>query len=378
MCMLDLSAAIDTVNHDILLHRLQTTFGVTDSALQWFRSYLQDRKMKVSIKDVFSPPVGLDVSVPQGSILGPQLYSVYTKPLGMLLRHLPLTFHAYADDTQLMTGVCLSNIKNQQKACRELSDAIQQVQLWTTANKLKLNPDKTEFIAISSTRNIKKININELQLPDASSVKRVDHVKNLGVLMDSSLSLQQHVSKICQVCYYYITWIKRIRHTLDKTTTKLIVQALVISRLDYCNAILVGAPNHVIVKLQRVLNAAARLVSMVPRDTSITAVLKDLHWLPMKQRIQFKVAVLVFKALHDEAPVYMKDMLAIYTPPRALRSANKHLLTVKRTRTEIGKRAFSVAAPILWNSLPEKIKSSESITCFRKNLKTFLFTQAYS
>ena len=244
------------------------------------------------------------------------------------------------------------------------------------ANKLKLNPDKTEFIAVSSARNFHKVTVDQLTLGD-TNVKRVECVRNLGVLLDSTMSMKQHVAKLCQSCYYYITWVKRIHHVLDRQTAKLIIQALVLSCLDYCNVLLLQLPDSIVKKLQCVMNTAARVVIQTTRDSSITATLKELHWLPIKQRIQFKTALLVYKSLHGLTPQYGSDMLTWYSPVRTLRSSNENLLTVKKSRTSYGDRAFSVAAPKLWNSLPTSIKQSTSLCSFRKQLKTYLFRQAY-
>ena len=377
VAMLDLSAAFDTVDHNILIRRLETTFGINGSALEWFRSYLRDRSMKVCVNGAYSERVVLEVSVPQGSQIAPELYSNYTQPLGELLRSIQLRYHCYADDTQLMTCVSLGDASFQKNACHQLCHGIRTIEEWMTANKLKLNPDKTEFIAISSSRNIHKVAVDQLSVGDAH-VKRVDCVRNLGVLLDSTMSMKEHVAKVCQSCYFYISWVKRIRHILDLHTAKLIIQALVLSRLDYCNTLFLQLPDNTIKKLQRVMNTAARVVTQTPRDSSVTATLKDLHWLPVKQRIQFKTALLVYKSLHGLTPSYISDMLTWYSPSRTLRSSSEHLLTVKRSRTSYGDRAFSVAAPKLWNSLPSSIKQSTSLICFRKNLKTHLFRQAYN
>ena len=124
MALLDLSAAFDTVDHTILLARLEKTFGVTNTALEWFRSYLTGRSMKVCIDGTFSNAAELTVSVPQGSKLGPRLYSDYTQPLGTLIRTLSLMYHLYADDSQIITEAVISSAENQSSACESLQSGI--------------------------------------------------------------------------------------------------------------------------------------------------------------------------------------------------------------------------------------------------------------
>ena len=376
MALLDLSAAFDTVDHSILIARLERTFGVTGSALQWFRSYLTNRTMTVCVEGKYSEPVTLDVSVPQGSKLGPRLYSDYTQPLGQLLTALSMTYHLYADDTQLIKKTSLA-LPDQQEASDNLASGIMKIQRWMTSNKLKLNPDKTEFLVIASARNSTKVAVDGISLGDAH-VKRVPCARNLGVQMDASISMENHIVSICKVCYYYLKWIKRIRHVLTPYAAKAIVQALVISRLDYCNGLLVGLSCKLIQKLQRVMNMAARVITCATRDTPSIQLLQELHWLPMDERICFKIAVMVYKSLQGTAPCYISDLLTLDNPTRTLRSFDDLRLEIPRTRTRYGDRAFSRCGPRIWNSIPRDIRQSENEPAFRRNLKTYLFRKAFS
>ena len=373
--LLDLSAAFDTVDHTILIKRLEMTFGIKDSALKWFESYLADRTMTVCINGEYSKAVSLDVSVPQGSKLGPRLYSDYTQPLGQLIRILILLFHLYADDTQVIQPTKLTPNSAQHTAVRSLAEGINNIESWMYDNKLKLNPSKTEFLVITSSKNQHKIAIESLDLCEAR-IPVSDSARNLGVIMDSTLSLDSHINKVCQTCYFYLSWIKKIRHCLTYEAAKSIVHCLVITRLDYCNGVLVGLSKNRLAKLQRVMNFAARLITGIPRDASVTDALRELHWLPIEARIRFKIALLAYKGLNGNAPGYITDMLQVYQPGRALRSQNHKLLSIPRSRTQYGDRAFSVAAPRVWNSLPVWLRSTPNESTFRKKLKTYLFCSA--
>ena len=151
-----------------------------------------------------------------------------------------------------------------------------------------------------------------------------------------------------------------------------VIHALVTSRLDYCNALLVGLPNSSVSRLQRVLHNAARVLARVKRTDHITPILKQHHWLPVQKRIEYKILTLVFKALHKTAPKYLQDLLTIKTSQYALRSASTPTLEVPRTRTAYGDRAFAHAAPVLWNKLPIHIRNTQCLETFQRHLKTVL------
>ena len=182
----------------------------------------------------------------------------------------------------------------------------------------------------------------------------------------------------CNKARVKLICIGRTQETLPPTACRTIVHALVMSRLDYCNAVLYGLPDTQLQKLQLVQNAAARLVTGTHRREHITPVLFDLHWLPIRQRIQFKLLLLVYRCIHQLAPAYLMDLVVPYVPTRSLRSAEQNLLTVKRYNLErFGRRSFSMAGPSLWNALPSAIRNSMSLSAFRSSLKTHLFREAF-
>ncbi len=155
-----------------------------------------------------------------------------------------------------------------------------------------------------------------------------------------------------------------------------LIHAFVTSRLDYCNSLLTGVPAATLKKLQKVQNAAARIISKTRKFDHVTPILLKLHWLPLPLRVEFKILLLTYRALHDLAPEYLKGLIIPYTPARSLRSSSCNLLTPIKTKlSTYGDRAFSAVAPRLWNDLPMYIKSAESLASFKSHLKTHLFKQ---
>ena len=190
------------------------------------------------------------------------------------------------------------------------------------------------------------------------------------------MTLDKHVNEICCSAYFHTRTLRHVRNAISDDTAKTVAQALVSSPFDYANSILYGAPRYNISKLQRAQNVFARVVTHSHRRTSADALLHKLRWLPIEDRIVFKLALLTYKTLLLGSPSYLSTLLKIYRPPRTLRSSNSNLLCATRTKTVTGSRDFRCAAPAIWNSLPDDIKSACSIESFRAKLTTFILRQS--
>ena len=157
-----------------------------------------------------------------------------------------------------------------------------------------------------------------------------------------------------------------------------LIHAFVTSKLDYCNALLSGLSQNQIQRLQYVQNSAARLLTGTRKYNSITPILRELHWIPVAERIHFKILLLTFKSLNGMAPFYLRELLSPYILSRTLRSSSKSSLVIPRCNLKTyGQRAFSYTAPVLWNSLPEDMRSCKSLTTFKTKLKTFLLKRIF-
>jgi hypothetical protein len=371
LVLLDLTAAFDTIDHGILLQRLSHRYGVNGTALQWFESYLSDRVQSVVIDGVQSELFPLNDGVPQGSVLGPLCFTMYTAPLEDIVRSYEgVELMVYADDTQLYM---LMNSSEKAAAISQLEQCVNSVKSWMTANRLKLNGGKTEILHITS-KFIRSSSAVDSFTVGSDCVQTVSSARNLGVTFDNLLSMTSHVNNICRAANFALYKIGQIRKYLDHATAEKLVHAFITSRLDCCNSVLFGLPDCEIAKLQQVQNTAARMVSLKRKHDHITPVLRQLHWLPVRKRVMFKVLLLTYKALHGLAPNYISDLIAEYKPTRVLRSSNKHLLRPLKTSTAYGRRSFAAAAPKLWNELPITIKCASSLNVFKSLLKTHLFS----
>ena len=370
LVLLDLSAAFDTIDHGILLERLSSYYGISGTALKLLSSYLLGRTQSVCIDSHITPSSPMPTGVPQGSVLGPLLFTLYTSPISHIFTDCPISFHLYADDTQLYISFSAAD---SQSSLATLTSKLDLVHTWLTTNRLTVNPSKTEYLIIGTPQQCSKLISSTISF-SGTTISSSDSVRNLGVTFDSNLSLQKHISSICQTSYYHIKQLRQVRSVLDNNSAILLANSLVSSRLDYCNSLYFGLPQTSINRLQRIQNSLARVVMpFVKRHDHITPALQKLHWLPIHQRITFKIATLTFKTLRHQEPSYLHELLILHNPVRSLRSSSQCLLDIPNIRSENGRRSFSFAAPTIWNSLPLALRSSTCLTSFRSSLKTLLF-----
>ena len=272
LLLLDLSAAFDTVDHTILIEGLANRFGLCDLALAWFKSYLSDRTHFVSICGARSVTRPLSCGVPQGSVLGRTLYLLYTSPLGDIVRQYNMGYHFYADDTQLYLSFNSLSGDDQAYSVAQVESCIGDIDRWMSC---------TELLVISSKYRPRP-SLDSILVGD-HRVNRFDKAWNIGVVLDETLSLDNHVNSVCKSALFHLWNIAKIRMYLTSESTKTLVHAYVSCRLDNCDSLLLGSPKYMIQKLQRVQNCAARLVAGQPRATHICLVLKELHWKPIEQ-----------------------------------------------------------------------------------------------
>lgn len=374
LLLLDLSAAFDTIDHSVLLTRLYD-LGIRDSALAWFESYLSDRAQIVRAKTSSSDPSPLRHGVPQGSVLGPLLFSVFMLPLAKIIERHGLSGHYYADDTQVYLSFRPSS---ETVAMDAISACCNAVKDWMTANMLKLNETKTEMVVFRSRYNAPLTPDELTALVGESRIYPSTKARNLGCTMDENVAMDAHISQTCRTAFYHLRNLKRIRKYLTREATEQMVHAFITSRLDFCNSLLFGVQKQHLQRLQRVQNAAARLICEIPVRESVRSTLKDLHWLPVKERVQFKLLVITHQTLSGKAPPYLRELLTPYIPGRNCRSTEGRLLVVPGTKyRSVGDRAFSHCAPWLWNKLPVNIRTATNEDNFKTLLKTHLFIQAF-
>ena len=343
--LLDLSAAFDTLDHTVLLRRLQERFGITGTAFRWLTSYFHGREQCIIIDGVQSDWKGVHRGAPQGSVFGPMAFSYYSAPIEDIIKAHGLECMIYADDSQIY--FCFKDHESDDVISR-IERCIADIRSWMIANKLKLNDSKTEILHLTS-RFIPPTQAPSVRVGD-DTVTPSTSARNLGAVIDKHITMKEHVSSVCRSASFALFNIGKLRQYLDQASTEKLVHSFVSTRLDSCNSLLYGLPQTEIDRLQRVQNSAARIVAGVNRRTHMQPVLQQLHWLPIRKRIMFKILLLAYKAIHGLAPEYIADMLTIHHPVRQLRSSTAGGVSLTPPPVRViktasyGDRVFSTAA----------------------------------
>uniref|UniRef100_A0A8C1LIJ4 Reverse transcriptase domain-containing protein n=1 Tax=Cyprinus carpio TaxID=7962 RepID=A0A8C1LIJ4_CYPCA len=345
LILLDLYTPFDTVNHQILLSTILAK-GISATALQWFESYLSDRSFKVSWRGEASKSQHLTTGVPQGSVLGPLLFIVYMASLGSVIQKHGFSYYGNADDTQLY----LSFHPDDPTVAARISACLTDISYWMKDHHLQLNLAKTELLVVPAN----PVFHHNFTIKLGTSTTTT--ARNLGVMIDDQLTFSDHIAKTVRSCRFALFNIKKIRPFLSEHAAQLLVQALVLSRLDYCNALLAGLPASSIKPLQLIQNAAARLIFNEPKIISVTLLFISLHWLPIAARIKFKALMFAYKTTTGSAPLYLNSLLQTYVPSISFRSASERRLIVPSQRSKKSlSRTFKLNVPSWWNDLPNSI-----------------------
>lgn len=363
--LLDLSAAFDTVDHDILLDILWYELGFRGVVFKWFSEFLKNRRQSVSIDGESSDFRDVNFGVPQGSVIGPILFNIYVRNLIKVMEQRGFTVHGYADDHQMLYEF---QIDFQVAAVRRaIPLGLDFITNWMNKHFLKLNPSKSQVIIFSPADISKHLVFEQLILSDGSLIKISDQVMDLGVLLDSQLTFSSHITSNIQHGYRLIRNIAGIRKFLSVEHLKTLVNSIIIAKVDNCNSLFYGISSYDSNRLQKFQNSCARLIFGKRKYDHVSGILRELHWLPSEARTYFKILCYVYKSIHGMAPEYLSELIVI------TRDYNLSLY-VPRCKTMIGDRAFSVSGPRLWNALPVELRMMDTLERFKSHLKHLLFS----
>ena len=339
------------------------------------KSYLTNRTHYIFLSNHCSAYAHVHSDVPQGSVLGPILFTMHIKPLSAIIDSHSIIHHSFADDIQLQMSAPTDRIS---ELLHSMQSCISDVKALATANMHKLNDNKTELMLVASNKTKHLHNLPTSITIGNAEIPITQSVKNLGLTLDCHLTMNAHVSIIARTFYFELRRLASIRRFLTSTATATHVSAFVLSRNDYCNSLLFGSTQDVTSHLQRIQNYAARVILCLPRSSCITIHLNSLQWLPVKVRSTFKIACLCDHCHSSTAPSYVADILHI--KPSHTRSISYTMPLLNRPvhrKATLGDRSFSIASSSVWYSIPNDVRCAPSLSSFKSRLKTYLFCSVY-
>ena len=289
-----------------------------------------------------------------------------------------ISHHLYGDDSQLLAHMKINAVMEHR---RRLKTCFESLRDWCSSRRLQLNPDKTELIWFGSRANLlRQLDVMSLNLCSVA-VEPVDSVRDLGVILDSELSMRVHISKISSTCFFHLRRLRNLRPLIDTASAQRLSSVFILSMVDYCNAVLAGLPTSTLALLQRVLNAAARFVAGATSRTHVSGIMKSLHWLASDCLSDSLQTVCAYApSSHGTSLSYLTDTTTpISSLPghRPLCSAMTAEYDIPRTKTKFGDRAFSIAGLRKWNALPADIRYITDLSFFKTSHQDTIYVLAY-
>jgi exonuclease III len=355
--LIDLRKAFDTVNHKILVSKLGA-YGITGNMIDWFRSYLNTRRQRVSINGILSDPLVIETGVPQGSILGPLLFILFINDMNDTVQHSSL--NCYADDT-----VCHAADANLQTAIAHAQNDLDKIVNWVDKNKLCINVAKTSYMIIRSVK--KRIDCDVKLMVKGKPLDMVCEAKILGVIFDDKLNFRKHVDFLCKRISRKLGLLKRIRFQLSRDTAKLLFNCMILPLMEYCSVVWCNCDSGLKDRIFKLQKRGARVILNCEFSTPSVEMFRVLKWVSFSNRIDLHRAVLAYKAVNGLAPKYICDKFSLVTRQKQTRATTRGDLIIPRPNTEFFRRSFTYQGPKLWNALPHNVKSSTSVNSFKSS-----------
>jgi len=365
--LLDYSKAFDTINHSLLLSVLHY-IGLGDGAVTLFASYILGRTQRVFISGEYSDPEPVVSGVPQGSILGPILYTIYTSSLYDSLKY--CQYHVYADDTQIYLSF---NEDNVEESVQHINSDIQSLMCLSHRHSLSINPNKCSILLFGNRQIRERVKHKVVIQINNSNLPITESAKNLGIILDSDLRFKKHISTLTRKCFSILRLLFPSRHILSRETRALLCESLVLSNLNYCDVVygpcLDSSDKN---RVQRIQNSCIRFIYGVRRWSRVTHLLKPTGWLSMADRRSLHAACAFHKIIRTGVPQYLSRRVRYRTDVHNINIRRRDLLSIPRHRLEVYKRSFTYCISSIYNNLPAHLKSL-SITSFKHKLKILLF-----
>lgn len=371
LTLLDFSNAFNDVDHELLLHTFQS-LNVSPEVIDWFQSYLCNRRQRIRVDDSFSDWCTIKSGVPQGGVLSPLLFSIF---IGSITSRITSPYHMYADDLQVYTQAKLVDLP---KAIALLNNDLHSIVQWSKSHGLRVNPSKTQAIIIGSHKLISRIDWSNLPsiMLDGTRIKYSDTVKDLGVIFDKYLSWAPQVSEVSRKVFASIGSLRRLKNFLPIPTKITLAQSLLLPILDYADTCYINLSEELLNKLERIQNLCIRFIFGLRKYDHVSEFREILKWPPIRLRRNTHILCLLYTVLFNPAsPPYLKERFEFIgnTHNYTLRSDENLVLKIPSHKTSFYSKSFSVEAVRLWNSLPHHIRRAQSIQTFKRLVKAHFF-----
>ncbi len=359
---LDLKKAFDTVNHKVLLRKLQS-LGVSDRSNQWFESYLSRRKQQTKIDNACSPEHTVMHGVPQGSILGPLLFLIFINDLNSSVELCGTSM--YADDTAVFYFA-----KDVDELAVSIQYDMQSISYWMRQNRLSLNVSKTKFMLVGNKQRLNRVGDIRISL-NGETIEAVQNFKYLGMILDQQLHFHAHIDHIIDRTTNKLGLLYKTRALFDEKTALMLYKALITPHFDYGCLLYEIAPEYQLKRLQVIQNAAARLILTAEPDTPIYQLHERLHLDTLATRRSKTMVKVTYSYLQDKEPCYLHGKLVpVQYEGRHTRACESGMLQVPRTSSKYGKMAFAFRAPVQWNITNTELKAAVNKLQLKSLLKT--------
>ena len=375
VCLLDISKCFDTISHHILLQKL-SMYGIKNTELEWFSSYLGKCKQTVLCHNKLSSFVDITSGVPQGSVLGPFLFLLFINDISNFTTDGCVT-NLFADDGMIYaSGDSVSEVQ------LKLQNCLINISKWYRENRLKINSDKSKVMLVGSKAQLKSLNVDEFILNyEGMPLELVENAKYLGMSINSDISWDFHVQRLCQNMYYHLSLLRRLRRIFPKELLLQVYKSYVQPRLDYGITLYGCSTQKNIDLVQRVQNHAARLITGNFDYINCRGIdlVKSLNLYNIRDRRDYFLTILMFKAIYGIAPTYLSDRIVMNFDVNGYDTRGSDMdLYLPTLRKEVYQNSFMYMGGKLWNDLPEFIQNSTNIDSFKHNYRIYkCFTSSW-
>jgi len=364
---LDLKRAFETIDRERLLEKLHQ-YGITGKALEWFKSYLEDRTQQVRINDIWSMLLTTEYGVPQGSVLGPLLFIIYINDIVKICSK-DCSIKIFADDTLIyVIGESSAEIE------RKLNVAFNVVEEWMNNNKLKMNAGKTKFMVVRSIRKELRGKI-VVKCLDGSEIEQVELMKYLGVIIDDKLRFSDHCDYMLKKIGKKISFLNRIGNYISAYTRCTIYKTIIAPHFEYCATLLIDMGETQLSRLQKAQNRAMRVILHCDRCAKIEDMLKALQFMTIRQRLYYNMCTFIFKILNNMMPEQLCNRLRIVGDGSERQTRQTGDIAIEFRRTRSAQKSLFYEGVLMYNALPTEIKHCDRLKTFKRVVKEFVISE---